>query len=133
MVGLRFYTNDRHPQSWFTDGTLDWLWPAAERAQLPVALGAAMFLPTVGQIAERHPGLKLIVDHMGVPRSSKGEAAYRFQSPKRTYAPSRQVSPVSRTGTRPTFPRTGSLDRREGKSAIFDEPKSAVSKPAEGK
>ena len=24
-LGLRFYTNDRHPQSWFTDGTLDWL------------------------------------------------------------------------------------------------------------
>jgi hypothetical protein len=24
-------------------------------------------------------GLKLIVDHMGVPRASKGEAAYRFQ------------------------------------------------------
>ena len=38
-----------------------------------------MFLPTVGKIAERHPGLKLIVDHMGVPRASKGEAAYRFQ------------------------------------------------------
>ena len=79
MLGLRFYTNERHPQSWFTDGTLDWLWPAAERAQVPVALGAAMFLPTVGKIAERHPGLKLIVDHMGVPRASKGEAAYRLQ------------------------------------------------------
>ena len=79
MLGLRFYTNDRHPQSWFTDGTLDWLWPAAERAGVPVSLGAAMFLPTVGQIAERHPGLKLIVDHMGVPRASKGEAAYRLQ------------------------------------------------------
>ena len=25
MLGLRFYTNERHPQSWFTDGTLDWL------------------------------------------------------------------------------------------------------------
>jgi predicted TIM-barrel fold metal-dependent hydrolase len=80
MVGLRFYTNERHPQSWFTDGTLDWLWSVAERAQVPVALGAAMFLPTVGKIAERHPGLKLIVDHMGVPRASKGQAAYRFQS-----------------------------------------------------
>jgi len=79
MLGLRFYTNERHPQSWFTDGTIDWLWPAAERAGVPVALGAAMFLPTVGKIAERHPGLKLIVDHMGVPRASKGEAAYRFQ------------------------------------------------------
>ena len=79
MLGLRFYTNERHPQSWFTDGTLDWLWAAAERAQVPVALGAAIFLPTVGKIAERHPGLKLIVDHMGVPRASKGEAAYRLQ------------------------------------------------------
>ena len=79
MLGLRFYTNERHPQSWFTDGTLDWLWPAAERAQVPVSLGAAMFLPTVGKIAERHPGLKLIVDHMGVPRASAGEAAYRLQ------------------------------------------------------
>ena len=75
MLGVRFYTNERHPQSWFTDGTLDWLWPAAERAQIPVSLGAAMFLPTLGKIAERHPGLKLIVDHMGAPRASKGEAA----------------------------------------------------------
>ena len=49
MVGLRFYTNDRHPQSWFTDGTLDWLWPAADQAGVPVSLGAAMFLPTVGK------------------------------------------------------------------------------------
>ena len=44
-----------------------------------VALGAAMFLPTVGNLTERHPGLKLIVDHMGVSRASEGEAAYRFQ------------------------------------------------------
>ncbi len=46
---------------------------------MPVALAAAMFLPTVGQIAERHPGLKLIVDHMAVPPGSNGESAYRFQ------------------------------------------------------
>jgi predicted TIM-barrel fold metal-dependent hydrolase len=76
MVGLRFYFNERE---WMTDGTLDWLWPAAERAQVPVALAAALFLPTVGRIAERHPGLKLIVDHMAVPPGSKDEAAYRFQ------------------------------------------------------
>jgi hypothetical protein len=39
----------------------------------------SIFLPTVGEVAERHPGSKLIVDHMGVPSVSKGEAAYRFQ------------------------------------------------------
>ncbi len=62
-----------------TDGSLDWLWPAAERAGVPVALAAALFLPTVGEIAERHPGLKLIVDHMAVPPGSSGESAYRLQ------------------------------------------------------
>ena len=54
------------------DDTLAWLWPAVERAQVPVVLGAAMFLPTVGKIAERHSGLKLIVDHMGVARAKRG-------------------------------------------------------------
>ncbi|HET6195644.1 MAG TPA: amidohydrolase family protein, partial [Acetobacteraceae bacterium] len=77
MLGLRFYFIEPNNRSWPTDGTMDWLWPAAERAGLPVALAAAPFLPLVGQIAERHPGLKLIVDHMAVPRASKGEAAYR--------------------------------------------------------
>ena len=79
MLGLRFALLQPHQQTWLTDGTLDWLWPAAERAGVPVALAAAMFLPTLGKIAERHPGLKLIVDHMAVPRASNGEAAYRFQ------------------------------------------------------
>lgn len=78
MLGLRFYFTEPHMQSWPTDGTMDWLWPAAERAGLPVALAAASFLPVVGKIAERHPGLRLVVDHMGVPRATKGaDAAYR--------------------------------------------------------
>ena len=79
MLGLRFYFNERRKESWVTDGTLDWIWHAAERAGVPVSLAAAMFLPTVGKIAERHPGLKLIVDHMGVPRASRGETACRLQ------------------------------------------------------
>ncbi len=51
---------------WLTDGTADWFWPAAEKAGLPV-----MFLTTgqtslFARIAERHPQLTLIIDHMGV-------------------------------------------------------------------
>ena len=37
MLGLRFYFNERHKREWMTDGTLDCLWPAAERAGVPVA------------------------------------------------------------------------------------------------
>jgi predicted TIM-barrel fold metal-dependent hydrolase len=76
MLGLRFTFLQPHMKTWPTDGTIDWLWPAAERAGLPVALLASEFLPLVGRIAERHPGLKLIVDHMGALRGNKGDAAF---------------------------------------------------------
>ena len=65
MLGLRFTFLQPHQQSWPTDGTMDWLWPAAEEAGLPVGLACANFLPVVGEVAERYPRLKLIVDHMG--------------------------------------------------------------------
>src|SRR5881628_2889942 len=65
MLGLRFTFLQEHQKTWPTDGTIDWLWPAAERAGLPVALLAAGFLPKVAQVAERHPRLRLIIDHLG--------------------------------------------------------------------
>ena len=65
VLGVRL--NIAGPQAaWLTDGTADWFWPAAEKAGIPV-----MFLTTghthqFGRIAERHPQLALIIDHMGV-------------------------------------------------------------------
>ena len=76
MLGLRYTFLQPHQKSWPTDGTADWLWPAAERAGIPVALLASEFLPLVGNIAERHPGLKLIVDHLGALRGNKDEKAF---------------------------------------------------------
>ncbi len=78
MKGLRFYFTDPRSESWPTDGTLDWLWPAAERLDIPVSLQATNFLPRVGEIAERHPGLRLSIDHMGALRAARGaDEAYR--------------------------------------------------------
>jgi len=77
MLGLRFTFLQPHQKTWPTDGTIDWLWPAAERAGLPIALLAFGFLPKLAQVAERHPRLRLIIDHLG--RSSpamKDEAAW---------------------------------------------------------
>jgi len=76
MLGLRFVFLQPHQRSWPTDGTIDWLWPAAERAGLPVALHASAFMPTVGRVAERHPQLKLIVDHLGRASGTKDDAAW---------------------------------------------------------
>ena len=76
MVGLRYTFLKPHMASWPTDGTMDWLWPAAERLNIPIALLAGEFLPLVGTIAERHPGLRLIVDHFGVRRGHKDDACF---------------------------------------------------------
>ena len=54
--------------AWLTDGTADWFWPAAEKAALPVMFLTAGTLPLFAPIAERHPRLTLIIDHMGVSR-----------------------------------------------------------------
>jgi len=64
MVGIRVaFLGPTRP--FITDGTADWFWPAAEKYALPVMFfGAPMSL--LGAIAEHHPGLPLIADHMGL-------------------------------------------------------------------
>jgi len=55
------------PQAaWATDGTADWFWPAAEKAGLPVYFFAPGNGAAFAPIAERHPGLTLIIDHMNL-------------------------------------------------------------------
>ena len=52
--------------AWLSDGTADWFWPAAEKNGLPVMFLAFGNVHRFGPIAQRHPGLPLIIDHMGV-------------------------------------------------------------------
>lgn len=65
MLGLRFTFTAPNQRNWWTDNTLDWLWEAAEQAGLPIGLLAGGHFDTVARVAERHPGLRLIVDHLG--------------------------------------------------------------------
>jgi predicted TIM-barrel fold metal-dependent hydrolase len=52
--------------AWLTDGTADWFWPAAEKAGIPVMFLTTGQTPLFAAIAERHPHLALIIDHMGI-------------------------------------------------------------------
>jgi predicted TIM-barrel fold metal-dependent hydrolase len=68
LMGVRasFHTEKLAPL--LTDGSVDWLWPALERAGVPVMMYAPHQLAVVGRIAEAQPGLRIIVDHLGLPR-----------------------------------------------------------------
>lgn len=66
MLGFRFTFNLPEQKTWWTDGSLDWFWPACEKAGLVVGLLATgENIKVLGKIAERHPGLKLNIDHIG--------------------------------------------------------------------
>jgi predicted TIM-barrel fold metal-dependent hydrolase len=75
MKGLRLVFNAEH-RALLTEGTADWVWPAAECAGLPVMVLAPGFLSRIGEIAEKHPQLRLVIDHMGAVRHAKGKDAF---------------------------------------------------------
>ena len=66
MVGLRVIFNTPQSQPWLTDGSVNWLWAAAEKAELPIMCFAPPRTALLGPVAERYPSLQLILDHMGV-------------------------------------------------------------------
>jgi predicted TIM-barrel fold metal-dependent hydrolase len=65
MLGLRYGFLADPARRWLHDGSLDWLWAAAEEAGVPIAMLATDSLTEIGRIAERHPGLRLTIDHLG--------------------------------------------------------------------
>ncbi|HEX3863886.1 MAG TPA: amidohydrolase family protein [Stellaceae bacterium] len=76
MLGIRVTTAGVGARELFTEPSGDWLWAAAERNSLPVMVSTPGLLPEVGRIAERHPGLRLVIDHLALSREGKDEAAF---------------------------------------------------------
>jgi predicted TIM-barrel fold metal-dependent hydrolase len=65
MLGLRYTFLHDPPRTWLVDGTIEWLWAAAEAADVPIAMLATDSLAEIAGIAERHPRLRLTIDHLG--------------------------------------------------------------------
>ena len=71
MLGVRLTFHHPWDQDWIKNGTADWFWPAAERLGIPVMMNVPTVPPEVGEVARRHPNLRIIVDHMGRLRGMK--------------------------------------------------------------
>jgi predicted TIM-barrel fold metal-dependent hydrolase len=92
MLGMRFTFSTERQRPWLTDGTADWLWIAAERAGIPVMMSVAGSFAAVDRIAERHPGLRIVVDHLGIRSGSKGPEAFAGLPELCTLAPRANVA-----------------------------------------
>ena len=65
MLGIRVaFNHEKAP--WIVDGTADWFWSAAQEHDIPLMIFAPDSPEAIGQIAQRHPKLRLIIDHMGL-------------------------------------------------------------------
>jgi predicted TIM-barrel fold metal-dependent hydrolase len=76
MLGVRLFLGTPRAQAALKDGTSDWFWAAAERADIAVMVHAGGLLPTMGEIAQRHPGLRLCIDSLGAPVRTTDDAAF---------------------------------------------------------
>lgn len=75
MLGLRMTSNTAEAQVLFTDPTA-WLWAEAERNELPVMVSPPGLLPQIDRIAEHHPGIRFVIDHLALRRDAKDAAAF---------------------------------------------------------
>jgi L-fuconolactonase len=77
MLGMRF--TFRRPQlaAPLVEGRIDWLWEAAEKHQIRMMiLVTHQQVQYIDRIAERFPGLKIIIDHLGLVSGDKDEAGF---------------------------------------------------------
>jgi predicted TIM-barrel fold metal-dependent hydrolase len=73
MLGFRISFRHSGTHSFLDDGTAEWFWADCERYDIPVMIFAPFAVARIGEIAQRHSGLRVIVDHMGLNVQWKGK------------------------------------------------------------
>ena len=77
MLGFRFSARDPKYDTALAPGRMDWVWAAAEQYGIPVMMSVdPQEVTIVGDIAVRHPGLKITVDHMARKHGGKDKDAF---------------------------------------------------------
>jgi predicted TIM-barrel fold metal-dependent hydrolase len=76
MLGVRMSFHVQPFVSWLDDGSLDWFWASSERLHIPVMALVPGMARKLLPVAERHPGLNILVPHMACPLDSRGADAF---------------------------------------------------------
>ena len=76
MLGMRFTFHNQHNRHFLTDGSADWLWPAAEQHGVPIMVLAPGSLDVIGRIAAQRPVCGLVIDHAGLQVHGKAPKVF---------------------------------------------------------
>jgi len=77
MLGLRFTFSKPLMRGPLVEGRIDWMWAAVEKAGLPVmVILRHEDMHHIDRVAERHPGLRLVIDHLGLTSGTYDDEAF---------------------------------------------------------
>jgi L-fuconolactonase len=74
VAGLRFLFVSP-VEGRLSEGVGEWIWPIAQRLDVPIMLIAPGEAHEIGKLAQRYPSLRLAVDHLGMSGQNKDAAA----------------------------------------------------------
>ncbi len=78
MLGMRLTFHTDLLRQPLLDGRFDWVWNAAEKGGIPLmVLVHHAYVHLIDAVAARHPGLRLVMDHLGLDSTKKDEPAFR--------------------------------------------------------
>jgi predicted TIM-barrel fold metal-dependent hydrolase len=73
MLGIRMTFGFKPKTEQIDDGSLDWYWAACERYGIPLMLNLPGMAEKAAVIAEKHPDLTIVIDHMGLEHGPAAE------------------------------------------------------------
>ena len=79
MLGIRLIftrpgSEEFGAEQFLHDGTAEWLFSAAERWNIPLMIWCPRQNAALGEVARRHPSLRIILDHLNVPLEVRDDA-----------------------------------------------------------
>lgn len=80
LLGVRLTFSRGDAEHWLDDGTADWVWPVLEEHGIPAMVFPPDKIDRIAKIASAHPGLRLLIDHLGLRTSLRdGEIVPRIE------------------------------------------------------
>jgi predicted TIM-barrel fold metal-dependent hydrolase len=76
MLGIRMTFHKEKWSRWLEPGVLDWFWGDCERLGIPLMLFVPGFVDKIPHIAERFPGLRIVLDHMARRSNLRDDACF---------------------------------------------------------
>ena len=104
MLGVRLTFHTEVLRQPLLDGRFDWLWGEMEKAGVAaMVLFHHEYMHLADRIAERHPGLRLVLDHLGLKSAKDVPEATNFATLDKVLALARRPNVAAKVSAMPCY------------------------------